>query len=795
MDGASVDPRFFVVKRDGRHVPVEFDKITHRIQLLCGDLAAVEAVEIAQTVTRGVFSGVSTSALDDLAAETAVARASQHPQFSVLAARIAITNMHKNTVSSFSENARMMREYHNPETGMPAPQLSAETYRTIQENAEFLDNAVDYSRDLTYDFFGFKTLERSYLLKRHGKVAERPQQMLMRVAVGIHGDNMEAVVETYNMMSRKLFTHASPTLFNAGTPNPQLSSCYLLTMKDDSIEGIFDTLKQCARISKFAGGIGLSVHGIRGTGSYIAGTNGTSNGLVPMLRMYNDAARYVDQGGGKRKGSFAMYLEPWHPDIYEFIELKKNHGHEHHRARDLFYAMWIPDLFMRRVDANGQWSIMCPNQCPGLMDVYGPEFDALYTRYEGEGKVRRTVQARDLWNKILVSQIETGTPYMLYKDAANTKSNQKNLGTIRSSNLCTEVIQYSSADEVAVCNLASVNLASFVDATMGTYNFDELVAVVRVMTRNLNKVIDVNMYPVPEAHVSNMKHRPIGIGIQALADVFLMLRMPFDSMEARQLNKDIFEAIYYAAVTESVELAKRDGAYESFPGSPASQGILQFDMWGQDASTFSGRFDWDDVKLKVVEHGLRNSLLLAPMPTASTSQILGNNECFEPYTSNLFTRRTLSGEFTMVNEHLMRDLMERDLWNEDVRNALISAKGSVQGITGIPSDLKLLYRTVWEIPMRSIIDMSADRGVFVCQSQSLNLYQAEPTTKKLSSMHFYAWRKGLKTGMYYLHTRPKADAIAFTVNRESAKRALSAQHETTVQEEEEEEEECLSCGA
>lgn len=623
-----------------------------------------------------------------------------------------------------------------------------------------------YERDYEIDFFGFKTLERGYLTKLGKKIVERPQQMFLRVALGIHLGDIERAVETYNLMSRKYFIHATPTLFNAGTPRPQMSSCFLLTMRDDSIEGIYDTLKQCAMISKYAGGIGLSVHNIRATDSYIRGTNGSSNGIVPMLRVYSDTARYVDQGGGKRKGSFAIYLEPWHADIFEFLDLKKNHGKEEARARDLFYALWTPDLFMERVEANGDWSLFCPNEAPGLCDAYGDDFRALYERYEREGRARRTVRAQELWAAVVSSQVETGVPYMLYKDAINRKSNQKNLGTIRSSNLCCEIVEYTSPDEVAVCNLASLNLSKFVkrgDGSAPSFDLDELVRVTKVVVRNLNRVIDLNFYPLEEARRSNMRHRPVGLGVQGLADAFMLMRLPFDSAGARRLNRDIFEAMYFGAVTASVELAREEGAYETFPGSPASQGQLQFDMWGVEPSD---RWDWASLKAKVQEHGMRNSLLVAPMPTASTSQILGNNECHEPYTSNLYTRRTLAGEFTVVNRHMMRDLLSRGLWTDDVRNQIIADQGSLRGVRGVPDDVKALYKTVWEIKQRVLLDLAADRGAFIDQSQSLNVFMAAPTTPKITAMHFHGWKRGLKTGMYYLRTRPKADAIQFTVDQQ-----------------------------
>ena len=752
----------YVLKRDGRREPVQFDKITARIKKLCYGLhAAVDPAKVAMRVIEGVYDGVTTTELDNLAAEVAATNAVTHPDYAQLASRIAVSNLHKATKKSFTETMEDLHSYVDPVTGENASLIADDVWEIIQKNAELLDSSIIYDRDFNYDFFGFKTLERSYLLKIKGEIAERPQHMLMRVAVGIHKDDMESAIETYNMMSEGWFTHATPTLFNAGTPKPQMSSCFLLTMKEDSISGIYDTLKQCAKISQNAGGIGLAIHDIRGTGSYIKGTNGTSNGIVPMLRVFNDTARYVDQGGGKRKGSFAIYIEPWHSDIFDFLELRKNHGKEEQRARDLFYALWTPDLFMKRVEENGDWTLMCPNECPGLADSWGPEFEALYTKYEAEGKGRKTIKAQDLWFKILESQVETGTPYMLYKDAANGKSNQQNLGTIRSSNLCTEIIEYTSPDEVAVCNLASIAIPKFVKEDR-TFDHDKLFEVTYRVTRNLNCVIDRNYYPIPEARNSNMRHRPIGLGVQGLADAFILMRFPFDSDEARQLNKDVFETIYYAACTASKDMAKEEGAYETFEGSPASEGKLQFDLWGVKPSD---RWEWDILKDEIKEHGMRNSLLMAPMPTASTAQILGNNECFEPYTSNIYTRRTLSGEFIVVNKHLLRDLTKLGLWDDDMKNRLIAANGSIQNIPEIPENLKVLYRTAWEISQKSILEMAADRGAYICQSQSLNIFMENVNNSKLTSMHFYAWKKGLKTGMYYLRTKAATDAIKFTVDK------------------------------
>ena len=750
-----------VIKRDGRQEPVQFDKITARIKKLCYELhPSVDPVKIAMRVIEGVYDGVTTTELDNLAAEVAATNAVSHPDYASLASRIALSNLHKSTKKSFADTMEDLFTYIDPITGENASLVAKDVIEIVRENADFFDSQIIYDRDFNYDYFGFKTLERSYLLKINGQIVERPQHMLMRVSIGIHKDDLEAAVNTYNLMSEGWFTHATPTLFNSGTPKPQMSSCFLLTTREDSISGIYDTLKQCAKISQNAGGIGLSIHDIRATGSYIKGTNGTSNGIVPMLRVFNDTARYVDQGGGKRKGSFAIYVEPWHADIFDFLDLKKNHGKEEQRARDLFYALWIPDLFMKRVEENGDWTLMCPNECPGLADTHSAEFEALYQKYEAEGKGRKTIKAQELWFKILESQIETGTPYMLYKDAANSKSNQQNLGTIRSSNLCTEIIEYTAPDEVAVCNLASIALPKYVEN--GAFDHDKLFEVTYQVTKNLNRIIDRNFYPIPEARNSNMRHRPIGLGVQGLADVFILMRHPFDSEEARALNREIFETIYYAACTASKDLAKVEGAYETFKGSPASKGQLQFDMWGV---TPTDRWEWDVLKEEIKTHGLRNSLLLAPMPTASTAQILGNNECFEPYTSNIYTRRVLSGEFIIVNKHLLRDLTKLGLWDDDMKNRIISANGSIQNIKEIPDNLKALYRTAWEIPQRALVDMSADRGAFICQSQSLNVFMENVNTAKLTSMHFYAWKKGLKTGMYYLRTKAATDAIKFTVDK------------------------------
>ncbi|MBN9285270.1 MULTISPECIES: ribonucleoside-diphosphate reductase subunit alpha [unclassified Flavobacterium] len=766
----------YVVKRDGRREPVMFDKITDRVRILCYGLNdLVDPVKVAMRVIEGLYDGVTTSELDNLAAETAASMTVSHPDYAQLAARIAVSNLHKNTKKSFSETMTDMYQYVNPRTNQDSPLISDEVHEVIMANAERLDSTIIYNRDFNYDYFGFKTLERSYLLRINGQIVERPQHMLMRVSVGIHLNDIESAIETYELMSKKFFTHATPTLFNAGTPKPQMSSCFLLAMQDDSIDGIYDTLKQTAKISQSAGGIGLSIHNVRATGSYIRGTNGTSNGIVPMLRVFNDTARYVDQGGGKRKGSFAVYVEPWHADIFDFLDLRKNHGKEEMRARDLFYAMWMNDLFMKRVQEDASWTLMCPNECPGLYNVYGDEFDAMYIAYENAGKGRKTIKARELWEKILESQIETGTPYMLYKDAANRKSNQKNLGTIRSSNLCTEIMEYTSADEIAVCNLASISLPMFVEN--GAFNHELLFDVTKRVTRNLNKVIDRNYYPVQEAENSNMRHRPVGLGVQGLADAFILLRLPFTSDEAKKLNQEIFETMYFAAVTASMEMAKEEGPYSTFQGSPISQGEFQYNLWGLSDEELSGRWDWKSLRKEVMEHGVRNSLLMAPMPTASTSQILGNNEAFEPYTSNIYTRRVLSGEFIVVNKHLLHDLVNLGLWNESLKQEIMRANGSIQDIDAIPQDIKELYKTVWEMSMKDIIDMSRHRGYFIDQSQSLNLFMEGATFAKLTSMHFYAWQSGLKTGMYYLRTKSAVDAIKFTLNNDKKEETPSVKED------------------
>jgi ribonucleoside-diphosphate reductase alpha subunit len=753
----------YVVKRDGSHEAVDPVKIKVRLERLTEGLnqAFINLDVVVDKVSQGIYKGVNTSDLDNLAAETCAYMNIVHPDYSKLAARIAVTNLHKMTKQSFFETIQDLYAMKDS-SNRPAPLIADDVFEVIRDNAQAFEAAIDYTRDFNYDYFGFKTLERSYLLKINGKVAERPQTMLMRVSVGIHLGDVAAAVNTYNLMSEKWFTHASPTLFNSGTPNCQMSSCFLLTMRADSIEGIYETLKQCALISKSAGGIGLSVHNIRATSSYIRGTNGNSNGLVPMLRVFNDTARYVDQGGGKRKGAFAIYLEPWHADVFEFLQLKKNHGNEESRARDLFYGLWVPDLFMKRVERDENWTLMCPNECPGLAEVYGEEFEELYERYEREGLGRKAVRAQTLWSAIIESQSETGTPYMLYKDTVNRFSNQKNLGTIKCSNLCTEICEYSSQDEVAVCNLASIALQSFV-VDRSRFDFAKLHEVTKTVTRNLNRIIDRNCYPIVECKNSNLRHRPIGIGIQGLADALLLLRYPYESQEAAELNRDIFEAIYFAALTASCELAQEEGVYSSYHGSPISQGTLQFDMRGV---TPSARWNWAELRENIAAHGVRNSLLVAPMPTASTSQILGSNESFEPYTSNIYTRRVLAGEFICVNPHLVKDLIERELWTSDIKNKIISQNGSVQGLHEVPADLQMLYKTVWEIPQKVLIDMAVDRSPFIDQSQSLNVFLSEPNFGRMTSMHFYTWRKGLKTGMYYMRSRPAADAIKFTVDVE-----------------------------
>ena len=798
-----------VTKRDGELEEVAFDKILSRVKKLGQEVnIQINYQQLVIKIIDQLFDTISTTKIDELLAEQCASMSTLNPDYGTLASRIVVSNHQKNTDPYFDMVVNRLYNFKNSH-GQVKPLISKDFFEYYANNQSEIDDMFDYNRDYLIDYFGFKTLERAYLMRVNGKVEERPQHMWMRVAIGIHGDlnnpnSLMLVKETYDLMSQKYFTHATPTLFNAGTPRQQLSSCYLIAMEDDSLDGIYNTLKDCAQISKYAGGIGLHIHNIRAKGTHIQGTNGTSNGLVPMLRVFNNTARYIDQGGGKRNGSFAIYLEPWHPDISDFLELKKNHGDEELKARDLFYALWIPDLFMERVkEKTGKWSLFCPNECPGLSDCYGQEFKELYEKYEQSGKSRKTVLARDLWFQILDAQMETGTPYLLYKDAANNKSNQKNIGTIKSSNLCTEIIQYSDDKETAVCNLASIALPAFVNETTKQFDFAKLLEVTKVITNNLNKVIDINFYPTDKTKVSNLKHRPIGIGVQGLADAFILMDIAFHSEEAKQVNKDIFETIYYAALQKSNELAcertqyyksntetnsnsnsnsnsniqfsfTKDeitnlpinlrGSYSSFVGSPASQGILQFDMW----SSFIGHssnlgYDWTTLKENIINNGLRNSLLVAPMPTASTSQILGYNECFEPITSNIYSRRTIAGEFVLPNKYLMKDLIKLGLWNEQIKNNIIANKGSVQQLTVLPEHIRNKYKIVWEIPMKHIIDMSADRGVYICQSQSLNLWMEDPVYNKLTSMHFYAWEKGLKTGIYYLRRKAKHQAQQFTI--------------------------------
>jgi ribonucleoside-diphosphate reductase alpha subunit len=758
-DHKSMSDRLYVTTRDGNREPVSFDKILKRIQSLADGLEHVNPDTVAQKVCSQIADGIKTSELDEFAAETcAMMQARYHPNYGLLAARIIIDNHRKNTPNTLREAARVLHD----------EGLVHGVYYGFASNPE-LETMIDYSRDFNFDYFGFKTLEKGYLLRRrNGSIVERPQHLWMRVAIQLHGDNYEKVKETYDALSLGYFIHATPTLFNSGTIHPQLSSCFLLTMDDDSIKGIYKTLGDCAQISKWAGGIGLAVHDIRARDSHIKGTNGKSTGIVPMLKVFNDTAKYVNQGG-KRNGSFAIYLEPWHADIEDFLRLKLNTGAEEERARDLFYGLWIPDLFMQRVEADGTWSLMCPHECPGLADCWGDKFKKLYESYEAAGKFRRQIPAKKLWQMILDAQIQTGTPYLCYKDAANSKSNQQNLGTIRSSNLCTEIMEYTSPKETAVCNLGSLALPKFVEN--GTFNFEKLRQYTKILTKNLDIVIDKNFYPTPETRNSNMKHRPIGIGVQGLADVFALMRIPWSSDAATRLNREIFENIYYAAVEASSEVAYKlaghpidpfGGAYSTFLGSPASKGKLQFDLWGQQP-TQTPYLNWEDLKLSVTRFGVRNSLLVAPMPTASTSQILGNNECIEPFTSNLYSRRVLAGEFMVVNKYLVQDLMKLGLWTTDIRTQIIANNGSIQSIPEIPEDIRELYRTVWEIPMKTIINLAADRAPFICQSQSLNLFVAEPTYSKISSMHMYAWKKGLKTGCYYLRTKAVAKAQQFTV--------------------------------
>ncbi len=784
----------YVIKRSGKREKVSFDKVLRRIQNLSFglDQRYVSCEEVAKKTILGIYDGVKTSELDVLAAEIAASMVSYHPDYSILAGRIITSNLHKQIQRTFSENVKALYHYVDPQTGKKAPLVSKELFEVSQKYAKELDSAIVRERDFDYDYFGVMTMVKGgYILKMKGEPAEIPQYMLMRVALGINLDDINQALKTYEFLSKKYYTHASPTLFNAGTVNPQLSSCFLVAMKDDSIEGIYDTLKECARISQFAGGLGLHIHNIRSKGSYIKGTGGTSNGIVPMLRVFNETARYVDQGGGKRKGAFAVYLEPWHADIFEFLELKKNVGKEELRARDLFYALWVPDLFMERVLNDDLWSLMDPNVSRGLSDCYGDEFKELYEKYEKEGKFVRQVKARDLWFKIIESQIETGVPYMLYKDSANKKSNQKNLGTIKSSNLCAEIIEYSSPDETAVCNLASISLPKFLKKN-GEFNHKKLFEVVSLIVRNIDKIIDINFYSTEAGKRSNLRHRPMGIGVQGLADLFAMLNIPFDSKEAQSLNEQIFETIYYAALSESNKLAKKYGAYETFKDSPASKGLLQFDLWGKkpySERSKEKRWDWKSLKKDIKEYGLRNSLLIALMPTASTSQILGNNESFEPFTANVYVRRVLHGEFIVVNKYLIKKLIDLGIWSEELRQRIIYENGSIQNIDEIPEDLKKVYRTVWEIPQRSIIDMAAQRGLYVDQSQSMNIYMEDPDIKKITSMHFYAWKAGLKTGMYYLRSRPARDAIKFTIDKTKVARSEPPKPQ------EEAPNVCISCGS
>lgn len=790
-----------VIKRNGQEENVSFDKVLNRLTKLSDGLT-IDISEIAQKVCSRIYDGVKTMELDELAAYLCSSLSIENPEYSVLASRIIISNHHKSTSPSFSETVQIL--YDNKDIqGEPFPLISEELYQIVMKNKEKLNTYIDYQRDYLFDYFGFKTLERAYLLRIDKKIIERPQHMWMRVAIGIHGNDIKDVLETYDLMSKKYFTHATPTLFNAGTCKPQLSSCFLSSMNDDSVSGIFDTLKELALISKHAGGIGIHIHQIRGKGSHIRGTNGKSNGIVPMLRVFNNTARYIDQAG-KRLGSIAVYLEPWHTDVEGFLELKKNHGNEEDRCRDLFLALWVPDLFMERVKNNQKWSLMCPDQCKGLSDVYGEDFNNLYERYEKEGKYTKQIDAQQLWFKILEAQIEQGVPYILYKDAANKKSNQKNLGTIKSSNLCAEVLIYSSPEETGVCNLASICLPSYVEN--GEFNFDKLHSIVKVITKNLNKVIDKNFYPLEKARVSNLKHRPIGIGVQGLADTFIMLRHPFESEKAKKLNKDIFETIYHGAVEASMELSKKrgeiiqnnveeltnyvnefeqdiikgkyPGAYSSFEGSPISQGLFQFDLWEQQPSD---RYDWNKLRNDIKEYGIRNSLLISPMPTASTSQIMGFNESFEPFTNNIFQRKTLSGEFIIINKYLIRDLIEKGLWNKNMKDLIILNEGSIQNIPEISDEMKELYKTVWEVKQKNVIDMAADRGIYICQTQSLNIFMEDPDFKKLSSMHFYGQSKGLKTGSYYLRTRPKARTQQFTIDPEFARKRMKCIEENGVE--------------
>jgi len=749
-----------VIKRNGEKEEMSFDKILHRVKRI-GEEENIKLnySSLVMKIIDQLHNDISTTKIDELMAEQCASQSTLHTDYGKLASYLIISNYHKNTESSFSNVMKQLYNFKDV-NGVNVPMINDKIYELVLEHGDILDNIIVHSRDNLLDYFGFKTLERSYLFKINKQSVERPQHMWLRVALAIHGEKMDDVKETYDLMSQKYFTHATPTLYNAGTPRSQLSSCYLIAMEDDSIDGIYNTLKDCANISKYAGGIGLHIHNVRASGSHIRGTNGTSNGIVPMLRVFNNTARYVDQGGGKRNGSFAIYLEPWHADLLHFLEMRKNQGDEEMKARDLFYALWIPDLFMKRIQEGGYWTFMCPDECPGLSDVYGDEFETLYVKYENAGKGKQRMLARDVWFRVLDSQMETGTPYLLYKDACNSKSNQKNLGTIKSSNLCTEIVEYSDTNETAVCNLASIGLSAFVDEETLQFDYVKLHEITKVITKNLNKIIDINFYPTEKTKVSNFKHRPIGIGVQGLADAFALMDICFDSEDACDVNKKIFETIYHGALESSCELSAIDGSYSSFNGSPASTGILQFDMWNVKPSN---RYDWDNLKNQIKEKGLRNSLLLAPMPTASTAQILGNNECFEPFTSNIYSRRTLAGEFMIVNKYLIRDLIKLNLWNETVKNNIIANKGSVQQILHIPEHIRNKYKIVWEISMKQVINMARDRGAFICQSQSMNLWQEDPSYSSLTSMHFYAWKQGLKTGMYYLRRKAKHQAQQFTI--------------------------------
>ena len=794
----------YVIKRSGDREEVRFDAILKRIERLTDGLDAnfIDPAEVSKRTIDGIHDGIKTTELDELAAQVCASMASTHPDYSILAARIAISNLHKETKDSFTDVVKDLHAFIEPKTGRHAPFVSDQLLEIVSKHGERIDAEIEHSRDHdAFDYFGIKTLQKGYLMEFNGKTIERPQHMYMRVALGMHGEDLDAAFETYHLMSQKFFTHATPTMFNSGTPIPQMSSCFLIAMSDDSIRGIYKTLTDTAIISQSAGGIGISAHNIRAKGTFIAGSRGHSNGLVPMLRNFNETARYVDQGGGKRRGAFCIYLEPWHADVYEFVELRKNTGAEENKTRDLFIALWIPDLFMRRVEEDGEWSLFCPKECPSLYTTYGKEFEKLYEKYESEGRARKTVQARELWNRIVDAQIETGTPFILYKDHANRKSNQRNLGVIRSSNLCTEIIEYSDEKETAVCNLASIAVNSFVKED-GTYDFEKLHDIAKVVTRNLNKVIDVNYYVLPECEVSNFRHRPIGIGIQGLADTFALMKLAYDEPKARELNKHIFETIYHGAVEASIELAKKDGAYETFKGSPASEGKFQFDLWN--VIPESGLWDWEATRKDMVTHGLRNSLLLAPMPTASTAQIMGNTEAFEAFNSNLYVRRVLSGEFIVVNKHLLKELIELGIWNDDMRQQLVAEKGSVQNIEDIPEDVRHRYRTVWEISQKSIIDMAADRGAYICQSQSLNIHLAGATASKLNAIHLYTWKRGLKTGMYYLRNTPSRAAVAFTVDKtklneiakqKKEKKEVAAETAKTSATDDDEPNVCISCGS